>query len=849
MTDNASYTILNVDDDEAGRYAKTRILQRAGYRVLQAGSGTEALTILSEEALPLVLLDVQLPDISGHEVCRIIKADPGLAHTLVLQISASYVQGADRVHGLDQGADAYLVEPIEADELVAVIRALLRLHRREEDNRRLLRQQHLLYELADAVNRAGALADLYEKALDTIIKSLNADRASILLFDDEGVMRFTAWRGLSEQYRRAVEGHSPWKRETPGPRPIVVSNIEEAGIEEELRNTIRQEGIQALAFIPLAYGGDLLGKFMVYFSEPYAMSDRDLDLAQAIAGTLALGIERKVAEQALRRSERRLRLAMAASNMGAWDIELSSGAVAWDAKQRELFGLSSEQSPRSIEQFYALVHPDDVMGVKQAAQAAEKTGQFYQEFRIIMPDGAVRWLVGHGAILTDQSGLPKRMVGVNYDITNQKEAQNRLLSFAEDLEAKVQQRTEELSRSQKRLRALAAELNLAEQRERQRVATELHDYLAQLLVLSKIKLAQAKPQTMHPPVAKVVGEVQTIMDEALTYTRTLVAQLSPPVLNQFGLPTALKWLAEQMQQRDLTVDLKLETESLGLSEDQAVLLFQSVRELLMNIIKHAKTPQAYIRVTQAEGSLHIMITDEGAGFDLEAAVAASRSGRTPGFGLFSIRERMAAIGGRFELHSAIGEGTTAVLMLPLMAETETASGAPDSQSGAAAYEVGNRIQESEMKEARLSPAAARDPRSDRSPFSSGSSFPQNMKPIRVLLVDDHAMVRQGLCGLLDAYAGIQIIGEAASGEQAVALADELQLDVVLMDVNMPGMNGIEATRAIKSAKPAVVVIGLSIQNAGQVATAMKEAGASAFLNKEAAVEDLYQSILAAVASC
>ena len=159
MTDNASYTILNVDDDEAGRYAKTRILQRAGYRVLQAGSGTEALTILSEEALPLVLLDVQLPDISGHEVCRIIKADPGLAHTLVLQISASYVQGADRVHGLDQGADAYLVEPIEADELVAVIRALLRLHRREEDNRRLLRQQHLLYELADVVNRAGALAD------------------------------------------------------------------------------------------------------------------------------------------------------------------------------------------------------------------------------------------------------------------------------------------------------------------------------------------------------------------------------------------------------------------------------------------------------------------------------------------------------------------------------------------------------------------------------------------------------------------------------------------------------------------------------------------------------------------
>lgn len=103
--------------------------------------------------------------------------------------------------------------------------------------------------------------------------------------------------------------------------------------------------------------------------------------------------------------------------------------------------------------------------------------------------------------------------------------------------------------------------------------------------------------------------------------------------------------------------------------------------------------------------------------------------------------------------------------------------------------------------------------------------------------------------MLDAYAGIQIIGEAANGEQAVALAGELQPDVVLMDVNMPGMNGIEATRVIKSAKPGMVVIGLSVQNAGQVAIAMKEAGAWAFLNKEAAVEDLYQTILAAVTSC
>lgn len=107
------------------------------------------------------------------------------------------------------------------------------------------------------------------------------------------------------------------------------------------------------------------------------------------------------------------------------------------------------------------------------------------------------------------------------------------------------------------------------------------------------------------------------------------------------------------------------------------------------------------------------------------------------------------------------------------------------------------------------------------------------------------MVRQGLCGLLAGYADIEVLGEAANGQEAVALTTQLQPDVVLMDVNMPGMDGIEATRLIKEVMPNTIVIGLSVQNAGHVGMAMREAGAIAFLNKEAAVEDLYHTILTA----
>jgi signal transduction histidine kinase len=132
--------ILNIDDDEAGRYAKSRILRRAGYEVLDAGTGTEALKLAHEKKPRLILLDVMLPDINGLEVCRLLKSDPQTAHIMILQISATHVTERDRVQGLEGGADGYLTEPAEPEELLASVKALLRLYNREEENRRLLAQ-------------------------------------------------------------------------------------------------------------------------------------------------------------------------------------------------------------------------------------------------------------------------------------------------------------------------------------------------------------------------------------------------------------------------------------------------------------------------------------------------------------------------------------------------------------------------------------------------------------------------------------------------------------------------------------------------------------------------------------
>jgi PAS domain S-box-containing protein len=131
MSTPAPTLILNVDDNDGARYAKSRVLSRAGFDVIEAATGGAALAKVRERCPDLVLLDVKLPDINGLEVCRRIKLDPQTAGTLVLQTSAAAVHTIDKVRALDGGADSYLTEPIEPAELIANVRALLRLRHAE----------------------------------------------------------------------------------------------------------------------------------------------------------------------------------------------------------------------------------------------------------------------------------------------------------------------------------------------------------------------------------------------------------------------------------------------------------------------------------------------------------------------------------------------------------------------------------------------------------------------------------------------------------------------------------------------------------------------------------------------
>ncbi|MFY4728159.1 PAS domain-containing protein [Nitrospira sp. BLG_2] len=526
-------------------------------------------------------------------------------------------------------------------------------------------------------------------------------------------------------------------------------------------------------------------------------------------------------EAAIHASEARLQLAQSAANIGVFDWDITAQKSIWSPELERMWGLPVGGFDGTVETWRRLVHPDDLALAYAGIQRSLKDPMtaFEYEYRIVRPDGAMRWIHAKAKTLCDAEGRAIRMVGVNLDITDRKEAQLRLERSAQELEAQIEDRTRDLVQSQERLRALTSELNMAEQRERKRLATELHDHLQQMLVVGKLIIGQGKRKASGVPAYEsVLKKVDDILSDALTYSRTLVAELSPTVLRDHGLAASFKWLAEYMKKsHEHTVTaLVPDDQGLNLPEDHRVLLFQSVRELLINSAKYAGTGQATLTMKKRADHLFITVKDEGKGFDV-AAGGASGGAISSKFGLYSIQERMRALGGSFEIQSAPGKGTNAILVLPL---TGSVAG-----QGAVSCDL---------------------------PFishrSQAETFPGDPSTICVLLVDDHAMIRQGLRTMLEAYTDIHITGEAANGEEAITLAQTLQPHVVLMDINMPKMNGIEATAVIKRSFPGMVIVGLSVNADRGNHKAMIQAGAATLLTKEAPVEELYQTIQSAVKS-
>ena len=369
------------------------------------------------------------------------------------------------------------------------------------------------------------------------------------------------------------------------------------------------------------------------------------------------------------------------------------------------------------------------------------------------------------------------------------------------------------------LQRLAVQLTRAEERERRRLAGLLHDDLQQLLVGAQFRLNVLERRLRSGrDLGEPLQELGQQITAAIEQSRNLSHELTPPPLRRRSLGEALQWLADRMRSfYRLDVTLEADAELSLDSEDMEIFAYRTVQELLFNVVKHAGTDRAWVRF-QADGDhTEILVQDQGRGFDPPSPDA--EVSEDPGLGLFSIAERAELLGGGMEVWSEPGAGCRVCLRIPRRPAAHTRAVAPAEPGGPV--------------DASAPPPAA----------GAAEAAPS---AIRVLIVDDHETLREGVKALLAEEHDIAVVGEAANGEQALELTRRRHPDVVLLDVAMPVMDGMEAASRLRQQFPALRILGLSTFGHEEMGQRMLDAGADRYFCKSDPGTELIAAIRDAV---
>ena len=354
--------------------------------------------------------------------------------------------------------------------------------------------------------------------------------------------------------------------------------------------------------------------------------------------------ERKFAEEALRASEERLRLAQQAARIGTFDWNIRTGVNAWTPELDAMYGLPPGGFGGTQTAFENLVHPDDRAGVIKLVDAAMKSGQpTTGEWRVVWADGSVHWIAGRWQVFMDASGEPSKMIGVNIDVTERKLAEAALSN-------------------------VTRKLIDAQEQERTRIGRELHDDMGQRLSMVAIELQQLHEDPLVlPEVRNRTGELQKQISEIAADIQSLSHELQSAKLQYLGIAGAMRSFCQEFgKQQKVEIDFQSHDLPGPLSADISLCLFRVLQEALHNSAKHSGVRQFEVRLWGTSDEIHLAVKDSGAGFDREAAK------ESRGFGLISMQERLRLVGGVLSINSQPKGGTTIHARVPFDSSGDSA---------------------------------------------------------------------------------------------------------------------------------------------------------------------------------
>jgi PAS domain S-box-containing protein len=357
--------------------------------------------------------------------------------------------------------------------------------------------------------------------------------------------------------------------------------------------------------------------------------------------------DRKRAEEKLRRSESKLAEAQRISHVGHWERNIDGGEIICSEETYRIFGLPPQDAIRNLEE---LIHPDD-RPLHAVAIARALDGELFDvEYRVVRPDGEVRFVHSQGSAIQDQSGRPQRTFGAVQDVTEIKRAEEKLKATSEQL------------------RAFSARLQSAREEERVRIAREIHDGLGAALTslrweLEGIKKAFAESKAILPPtdLKERLTTMFGLIDTMVTIVRGIASDLRPAVLDVLGLGDAIEWQAQQFQDRTgIAVDYEPPGNEIGLTPEQSIAVFRIFQEALTNILRHSGATRVNVTMSGQDEVFVLTVNDNGRG------ITESEKDGQSSIGLLGMRERAHLLGGEVDITRNEGEGTSVTVRLPMV---------------------------------------------------------------------------------------------------------------------------------------------------------------------------------------